>query len=309
MQRGCACLGCLAYSNAFRATQLAAIVHHKKNRRRGGYWNAVADRLRQSSSFSAIPRRKPAAGIRRADGLWHGSTLQTTRSHDVAPPGSGELINRPKDAINVFEFEPLARKNVPPAHFGYMASGIDDEVTLRANREDFLKFQLMPRRLNDVSKVDTSIELFGTRYDSPIFVCPTGANQFFHPRRRACRGESRARRQSSASPLDVVELLRGRRCQGARRAGLVPALCVAELGRGAIADQARRQRRLSGPDGDGRSCRGPQPGNLIPPDAHRYARMFELPRSQQFCRTRGPAAQLRRHRPYRQSREVASPPT
>src|ERR1700687_1696972 len=81
-----------------------------------------------------------------------------------APPGSGELINRPKDAINVFEFEPVARRNVPPAHFGYMASGIDDEVTLRANREDFLKFQLMPRRLNDVSKVDTSIELFGTRY-------------------------------------------------------------------------------------------------------------------------------------------------
>ena len=98
-----------------------------------------------------------------------------------APPGSGDLIGRPKDAINVFDFEPVARKNVPPAHFGYMASGIDDEITLRANREDFLKFQLMPRRLNDVSKIDTSIELFGTRYDSPIFVCPTGANQFFHP--------------------------------------------------------------------------------------------------------------------------------
>ena len=40
-----------------------------------------------------------------------------------------------------------AGKNVPPAHFGYMASGIDDEVTLRANREGFLKFQLRPRRL------------------------------------------------------------------------------------------------------------------------------------------------------------------
>ena len=35
-----------------------------------------------------------------------------------------------------------------------MASGIDDEVTLRANREGFLKFQLRPRRLVDVSKVD-----------------------------------------------------------------------------------------------------------------------------------------------------------
>jgi isopentenyl diphosphate isomerase/L-lactate dehydrogenase-like FMN-dependent dehydrogenase len=98
-----------------------------------------------------------------------------------APAGGGELIDRPKDAINVFDFEPVARKNVPPAHFGYMASGLDDEVTLRANREGFLKFQLMPHRLNDVSRVDTSVELFGTRYDSPIFVCPTGGNQFFHP--------------------------------------------------------------------------------------------------------------------------------
>jgi 4-hydroxymandelate oxidase len=96
-------------------------------------------------------------------------------------PASGELINSPKDAINVFDFEPVARNNAPPAHFGYMASGLDDEVTLRANREGFLKFQLLPRRLNDVSKIDTSVELFGTRYDSPIFVCPTGGNMFFHP--------------------------------------------------------------------------------------------------------------------------------
>src|SRR5580692_3256681 len=96
-------------------------------------------------------------------------------------PAGGELINSPKDAINVFDFEPVARNNVPPAHFGYMASGLDDEVTLRANREGFLKFQLLPRRLNDVSRIDTSVELFGTKYDSPIFVCPVGGNKFFHP--------------------------------------------------------------------------------------------------------------------------------
>src|SRR5579871_700847 len=84
-----------------------------------------------------------------------------------APPGSIDLIKTPKEAINVFDFEPVARQNVPPAHFGYMASGIDDEVTLRANREGFLKFQLRPRRLVDVSKVDASVELFGVKYDSP----------------------------------------------------------------------------------------------------------------------------------------------
>ena len=96
-----------------------------------------------------------------------------------APRGL-EPIKSPKEAINVFDFEPAAFKNVPPAHFGYMASGIDDDVTLRANREGFLKFQLRPRRLNDVSKVDMSVDIFGSKYDSPVFISPTGGNQFFH---------------------------------------------------------------------------------------------------------------------------------
>ncbi|HEY4737206.1 MAG TPA: alpha-hydroxy acid oxidase [Xanthobacteraceae bacterium] len=96
-----------------------------------------------------------------------------------APRGL-EPIKSPKEAINVFDFEPAAFKNVPPAHFGYMASGIDDEVTLRANREGFLKFQLRPRRLNDVSKVDMSVDIFGSKYASPVFISPTGGNQFFN---------------------------------------------------------------------------------------------------------------------------------
>src|SRR5712672_3938099 len=78
-----------------------------------------------------------------------------------APRSLDKLIATPKDAINVFDFEPVMAKNVPPAHFGYMASGIDDEVTLRANREGFQKFQLRPRRLGDVERLDLSMELFG----------------------------------------------------------------------------------------------------------------------------------------------------
>src|ERR1700687_4487453 len=98
-----------------------------------------------------------------------------------APFSPQDLIANPKDAINVFDFEPVARKNVPPAHFGYMASGIDDEVTLRANREGFLKFQLRPRRLNDVSKVDTGVTLFGVTYDTPVGIAPTGGNRAYDP--------------------------------------------------------------------------------------------------------------------------------
>src|SRR4249920_485850 len=97
-----------------------------------------------------------------------------------APMRTTELIKSPKEAINVFDFEPVCRANVPPAHFGYMASGIDDEVTLRANREGFLKFQLRPRRLVDVSKVDTSTEILGVRYANPIMIAPTGGHKAFH---------------------------------------------------------------------------------------------------------------------------------
>jgi 4-hydroxymandelate oxidase len=97
-----------------------------------------------------------------------------------APLDATNLIKSPKDAINVFDFEPVMRQNVPPAHFGYMASGIDDEVTLRANREGFLKFQLRPRRLVDVSKVDMSTNILGTKYSSPIMIAPTGGHRAYH---------------------------------------------------------------------------------------------------------------------------------
>jgi isopentenyl diphosphate isomerase/L-lactate dehydrogenase-like FMN-dependent dehydrogenase len=97
-----------------------------------------------------------------------------------APYEPSYLIKDPKEAINVFDFEPVARQKVPPAHFGYMASGIADEVTLRANRDDFLKIQLRPRRLVDVSKVDMSVDILGTRYPTPIVVAPVGGQKSFH---------------------------------------------------------------------------------------------------------------------------------
>jgi FMN-dependent dehydrogenase len=53
-------------------------------------------------------------------------------------------------------------------------------VTLRANREGFLKFQLRPRRLVDVGTIDMTTDILGTRYDSPIVIAPTGSNKAFH---------------------------------------------------------------------------------------------------------------------------------
>jgi isopentenyl diphosphate isomerase/L-lactate dehydrogenase-like FMN-dependent dehydrogenase len=98
-----------------------------------------------------------------------------------APRELDKLIDNPAQALDVFDFEPAARKNLPPAHFGYLASGVDDEVTLRLNREAFQHFQLRPRRLVDVSRVDMRTTILGATYDSPIVICPTGSNKAFHP--------------------------------------------------------------------------------------------------------------------------------
>ena len=87
---------------------------------------------------------------------------------------------KPQDAVNVFDLEAAARKKLPPAHFGYLTTGVEDDATLRANRDAFSRYQLRPRRLIDVSKVSTEVELFGTRFASPVLLSPTGSNKAFH---------------------------------------------------------------------------------------------------------------------------------
>ena len=90
------------------------------------------------------------------------------------------LPTRPS-ALNVFDFEEAAHRKVQPGHWAYMASGVDDDATLRANREGFKHIELRPRRLRDATKVDMRVELFGTTYNSPIFLCPTGGEKSFFP--------------------------------------------------------------------------------------------------------------------------------
>jgi 4-hydroxymandelate oxidase len=97
-----------------------------------------------------------------------------------APFNPQNLIASPKDAISVLDFEPVARQAIPPAHFGFLAAGIDGETTVRANREAFSKYYLRPRRLIDVSHPDTSVELFGVKWETPIVLAPVSAARGFH---------------------------------------------------------------------------------------------------------------------------------
>jgi len=92
-----------------------------------------------------------------------------------------DVIGSPADALSVLDFEAAARKVLPPAHWGYMTTGVDDDATLRANREGFAHYQIRPRRLVDVRKVDTTTELFGSTWGTPIVLAPVGGHKMFNP--------------------------------------------------------------------------------------------------------------------------------
>jgi 4-hydroxymandelate oxidase len=90
-------------------------------------------------------------------------------------------ITDPKDALNVMDFEEAARKALPPAHFGYLATGVDDDLTLRANREAYSRIQLRARRLSGVIDADLKTTLFGTIWNSPVGIAPCGNQKALHP--------------------------------------------------------------------------------------------------------------------------------
>ena len=85
------------------------------------------------------------------------------------------------DALDVFDFEALARTKLPPAHWGYLATGTDDDGTIEANRDGYKRWGIRPRRLIDVTKVDPSVQILGKRWPTPIVINPVGSQKAFHP--------------------------------------------------------------------------------------------------------------------------------
>jgi len=91
-----------------------------------------------------------------------------------------QQLTKPEDGLSVMDFEAAAKRALPPAHWGYMTSGVDDDITLKANHEAFQHYRLRVRRLVDVSKPDLRTEVFGQTWESPIFICPCGSQRAFH---------------------------------------------------------------------------------------------------------------------------------
>jgi L-lactate dehydrogenase (cytochrome) len=73
-----------------------------------------------------------------------------------------------------------ARKRLPSAIFNYIDGGADDEWTLRRNTSAFDDYELLPRYLKNVEKIDLKTTVLGQQLDLPIFLSPTGMSRLFH---------------------------------------------------------------------------------------------------------------------------------
>ncbi|MDZ4760481.1 MAG: alpha-hydroxy acid oxidase [Alphaproteobacteria bacterium] len=131
-------------------------------------------------------------------------------------PVGEPLIARAADALNVFELEAVARQVVPPAHFGYLATGVLDDATFNANRAGFSRWGVKTRRLSGIARPDLSIRLFGETWGSPVALAPVSSQRAFHPEGE--RAVARAARTRSAlqilstlttSPIEDVVADRG----------------------------------------------------------------------------------------------------
>ena len=83
-------------------------------------------------------------------------------------------------AVNVFDMENVALHNLSQAHWTYISQGVDDELTLRANREGYERLHLRARRLVDVSTINKQTELLGHTLASPIIMAPIGGLGMAH---------------------------------------------------------------------------------------------------------------------------------
>jgi len=86
----------------------------------------------------------------------------------------------PEQPVSIEELESEARSALSFEAFDYLAGGAGSEDTVRANREAFRRWRLVPRYLRDVSSRDLGVEVLGQRLPAPVLLAPIGVMSILH---------------------------------------------------------------------------------------------------------------------------------
>lgn len=155
------------------------------------------------SGLTALPAFLSAA---RAD-----DTLPPARRFHREPPP----ITSAGQVLDVMGFEPLAREALPPAHFAYLATGVDDDLTVVRNHTAFSHYEIRARRFSDLSHLDLSRTVLGARWPSPLYLSAVGSMGAFHSEAeltvaRAARARSMQMMLSSGASTAVEPVAQAR---------------------------------------------------------------------------------------------------
>ncbi|GAA5156856.1 MULTISPECIES: lactate 2-monooxygenase [Amycolatopsis] len=89
--------------------------------------------------------------------------------------------NKPPFTTDLTALEDAAATVLTPEALGYVAGGAGSGATMRANREAFDRWRIVPRMLTDATDRDLMTTLFGTEFPAPVLLAPVGVQSIVHP--------------------------------------------------------------------------------------------------------------------------------
>jgi 4-hydroxymandelate oxidase len=125
-------------------------------------------------------------------------------------------IDSADTVLNIADFEGLARAKLPPAHFGYIATGADDDRTVSLNHDAYSHIEIRSRRFFDVSKLDTRCSILGSVWKQPIYFSAVSSMRAFHPEAEVAVARAAASRDfqmmlSTGTSCAVEEVIAARK--------------------------------------------------------------------------------------------------
>ena len=83
-------------------------------------------------------------------------------------------------AVTVTDLAVVAKRRVPLVVFDYVQGSAAREIGYARSLASFQNVELKARGFQDVSEIDTSLEIFGQQVDLPIIFAPTGYTRFMY---------------------------------------------------------------------------------------------------------------------------------
>src|SRR3979490_432219 len=108
------------------------------------------------------------------------SALPTGPDRELQIYALGLAGGKPSVPVPLDLLEQKAKEILAPRAYDYVAGGAGGEDTMRANREAFHRWRIVPRMLRDVATRDLGVGVLGTRLPAPVLLGPVGVQEIVH---------------------------------------------------------------------------------------------------------------------------------